>query len=68
MRTTLTLDDELLRAVKEYSALKGKSAVVRAALEALIERKAARRLVRLGGTEPNLTPPPRGQSARDFRP
>jgi Arc/MetJ family transcription regulator len=68
MRTTLTLDDELLRAAQEYSALKGKPAVVSAALEALIGRKAARRLVRLGGTEPNLTPPPRGRSARDFRP
>ena len=59
MRTTITLDDELLARAQEYTGLKEKSALVREALKALIEREAARRLALLGGTEPDLTVPPR---------
>jgi hypothetical protein len=40
-----------------------KTALVREALEALIERESARRLARLGGTEPQLGPVPRRQTA-----
>lgn len=59
MRTTLVLDDELLAKAQEYTGLKEKSAVVREALKALVEREAARRLALLGGTEPDLEVPPR---------
>lgn len=59
MRTTLALDDELVAKAQEYTGLKEKSALVREALKALIEREAARRLARLGGTEPGLKAPPR---------
>jgi Arc/MetJ family transcription regulator len=59
MRTTIALDDELVAAAQEYTGLKEKSALVREALKALIEREAARRLARLGGTEPGLKAPPR---------
>jgi Arc/MetJ family transcription regulator len=59
MRTTLALDDELVAVAQEYTGLKEKSALVREALKALIEREAARRLARLGGTEPGLKAPPR---------
>ncbi len=59
MRTTLTLDDELLADAQEYSGIKEKSALVNAALESLIQREAAQRLVRMGGTEPDLKPIPR---------
>ena len=59
MRTTLALDDELLAAAQELTGLTEKSAIVRAALQALIERESARRLARLGGTEPDLKPIPR---------
>jgi Arc/MetJ family transcription regulator len=59
MRTTITLDDELLAKAQEYTGLKEKSAVVREALKALVEREAARRLALLGGTEPDLAVPPR---------
>ena len=55
MRTTLALDDELLAEAQEFTGLKEKSALVREALKALIEREAARRLSRLGGSEPKLT-------------
>jgi Arc/MetJ family transcription regulator len=59
MRTTLALDDELLAKAQACSGLKEKSALVREALKALIERESARRLARLGASEPNLVAPPR---------
>jgi Arc/MetJ family transcription regulator len=59
MRTTLALDDELLDRAQELTGLSEKSALVRAALKALIERESARRLARLGGTQPDLKAPPR---------
>lgn len=59
MRTTLALDDELLAKAQAYTGLQEKSAVVREALKALIERESARRLARLGGSEPDLVPIPR---------
>jgi Arc/MetJ family transcription regulator len=54
MRTTLILNDELLREAQRLSGLKGKTAVVHAGLEALIARESARRLAALGGTQPGL--------------
>jgi Arc/MetJ family transcription regulator len=54
MRTTLALDDELLAEAQAYTGLQEKSAVVREALKALIERESARRLARLGGSAPEL--------------
>jgi len=54
MRTTLALDDDLLAKAQAFTGLSEKSALVREALKALIERESARRLARLGGTEPDL--------------
>jgi Arc/MetJ family transcription regulator len=59
MRTTLALDDELLAKAQNFTGLQEKSAVVREALKALIERESARRLARLGGSAPDLMPIPR---------
>jgi Arc/MetJ family transcription regulator len=59
MRTTIVLDDELLAKAQAYTGLQEKSAIVREALKALVEREAARRLALLGGTEPDLSVPPR---------
>jgi Arc/MetJ family transcription regulator len=59
MRTTLALDDELLEKAQAYTGLREKSALVREALRALIERESARRLARLGGSEPDLVAAPR---------
>lgn len=56
VRTTITLDDELVAKAQEYTGIQEKSALVREALKALVEREAARRLARLGGTEPDLRP------------
>ena len=59
MRTTLALDDELLAKAQGFTGITEKSALVREALTALIERESARRLARLGGSEPDLTAAPR---------
>ncbi len=48
MRTTLAIDDDLLAKAQAYTGLSEKSALVREALKALIEREAARRLARPG--------------------
>ena len=47
MRTTTALDDELVARGQSLTDLKEKSALVREALEALIERESARRLALL---------------------
>jgi Arc/MetJ family transcription regulator len=62
MRTTVAIDDDLLAKAQEYTGLQEKSAVIREALKALVEREAGRRLARLGGTEPQLRPVPRRRS------
>lgn len=56
MRTTLNLDDELLREAQRLSGLAGKTAVIHAGLRALIARESARRLAALGGSEKALEP------------
>ncbi len=64
MRTTLALDDDLLERAEAYTGLHEKTALVREALRALIERESARRLALLGGTEPDLQPVPRRRPAK----
>jgi len=59
MRTTLALDDQLIEKARDFTGLKEKSALVREALKALIERESARRLARLGGRERALARAPR---------
>ncbi len=63
MRTTLALDDELLAEAQRLTGVKEKGPLVRAALGALIERESARRLARLGGSEPELEVTRRRESA-----
>jgi Arc/MetJ family transcription regulator len=64
VRTTIALDDDLLAKAEAFTGLKEKSALVREALKALVERESARRLARLGGTERKLTPIPRRRTAK----
>jgi Arc/MetJ family transcription regulator len=59
MRTTLALDDDLVRTAQEFTGVTEKTALVREALKSLIERESARRLAALGGTMPNLEDIPR---------
>jgi len=62
MRTTLTIDDELLNEAERITGLKERVALVREAFKALIERESARRLAALGGTEPDISSAPRRRS------
>ncbi len=54
MRTTLNIDDELLKRASKLTGIKEKTSLVRLGLEALIARESGRRLARLGGTEKQL--------------
>ena len=56
MRTTLNIDDDLLEEAQRLTGETEKTALVREGLRALIQRESARRLARLGGTEPALQP------------
>jgi Arc/MetJ family transcription regulator len=56
MRTTVALDDELLAKAQAYTGVREKSALLREALKALVEREAARRLARLGGSQRGFRP------------
>ena len=62
MRTTINIDDELLAKAVKLTGSLDRTAVVREGLKALIERESARRLARLGGSEPQLEPIPRRRS------
>lgn len=64
MRTTLTLDDELVEKARFYTGIKETPALIREALKKLVELEASRRLARLGGTMPNLKPVPRRRMKR----
>ncbi len=64
MRTTVALDDELVEKAKFYTGISETAAVIREALRALIQREAARRLARLGGSEPDLKPIRRRRTSR----
>ncbi|QLQ34027.1 MAG: type II toxin-antitoxin system VapB family antitoxin [Candidatus Thiothrix singaporensis] len=65
MRTTLNLDDDLLRQAAELTGIAEKAALLRESLKALIERESARRLALLGGSEPQLEATPRRRTAED---
>lgn len=59
MRTTLSLDDDLVAEAQRLTGTREKSILVREGLRALIARESARRLARLGGSEPALDEVPR---------
>lgn len=63
MRTTINLDDQLLTEAQRITGMKERTALIHEGLRALIERESARRLARLGGSEPRLQPIPRRRSA-----
>ena len=62
MRTTLNIDDQLLAKAQHITGVSEKTALVREGLRALIERESARRLARLGATEPQWKTVPRRRS------
>lgn len=54
MRTTLNIEPALIRRAARLTGVSKKTVLVRMGLEALIARESARRLAKLGGTEPGL--------------
>ncbi len=54
MRTTVTLDDALVSRAQLLSGVQERSALLKEALGALIQRESARRLAKLGGSEPKV--------------
>jgi len=62
MRTTVTLDDELLARAEQLCGHLERSALLKEALGALVQRESAKRLAALGGSEPALKPIPRRRS------
>lgn len=65
MRTTLNIDDDLLREAARLTRIQEKTTLVRRGLEALIARESARRLAALGGSEKQLRPIPRRRPRQD---
>lgn len=63
MRTTVNLDEGLLKEAERLTGTKERAALIREGLRALIERESARRLARLGGSDPELAVPSRRRSA-----
>jgi len=63
MRTTLNIDDDLMKRASNMTGEKEKTALVRRGLEALISLESAKRLSKLGGTERALRPIPRRRRA-----
>jgi Arc/MetJ family transcription regulator len=59
VRTTIALDDDLIAKAQAYTGVEEKSALVREALKALIQREAAKRLANLGGSQPGIKSVPR---------
>jgi len=63
MRTTVTLDDELLAQAEQLCGQLERTALLKQALQALVQRESARRLAALGGSQPDLEPIRRRRSA-----
>jgi Arc/MetJ family transcription regulator len=59
MRTTINIDDELLAEAAEYTGINERTALIHEGLRALVQREAARRLAKLGGSQPQLQDIPR---------
>jgi Arc/MetJ family transcription regulator len=64
MRTTLNLDEDLIREAGRLSGLRAKTEVIHEGLRALITRESARRLAALGGSMPAVKTPPRRRPRR----
>ncbi|HEY0957898.1 MAG TPA: type II toxin-antitoxin system VapB family antitoxin [Novosphingobium sp.] len=60
MRTTVTLDAELVTHLQKVTGIRGTSALLHKALIELRQREAARRLIALGGSDPNAWAPNEG--------
>ncbi len=53
MRTTITLDDDLVARAQELTGRSEVSAIVRMSMELLVQLETGRRLAQLGGSDPD---------------
>lgn len=59
MRTTLNIDEKILKKASKLTGISEKTTLVRLGLEALIAQESAKRLAALGGTQKELKKIPR---------
>ncbi len=59
MRTTVTIDDELMARAMHYTGIKERSLLIHKAIEEMVQREAGRRLALLGGSDPTAAAAPR---------
>ena len=59
MRTTINLDEDLLREAQRITGMKERTALIHEGMRALIARESARRLAKLGGSQPDVEDIPR---------
>jgi Arc/MetJ family transcription regulator len=64
MRTTFNLDDDLLGEAQRLTGMTERTALIHEGLRALIQRESARRLARLGASEPALRLAPRRRARK----
>lgn len=62
MRTTVTVDEELIARAAELTGRSETSALMKMGLQALIQRESAKRLALLGGADPHAASAPRQRS------
>ncbi|CAM2852160.1 type II toxin-antitoxin system VapB family antitoxin [Actinomyces slackii] len=65
MRTTITLDDDLVERASELTGITERAALVRQAVSTLIRVESSRRLIALGGSDPAAEAAPRHRGMRD---
>lgn len=61
MRTTITLDDELVEHLRRVTGITELPVLVRAALVQMRQREAARRLIAIGASDPGAWAPNEGE-------
>ena len=68
MRTTITLDDDLLEKAMRLTGIRDRTPLIRESLKAIIARESGRRLALLGGSMPELQLTPRRQPEPEHEP
>jgi Arc/MetJ family transcription regulator len=63
MRITINLDEQLIERAQRVTGTQERTALIHEGLRALIARESARRLARLGGSDPGAKAPARRRSA-----
>jgi Bacterial antitoxin of type II TA system, VapB len=67
MQMTVTIDDELLKQASDLTGIKEPGPLLEEALKSLISSESARRLMLIGGTDPDLRAAPRRRDAHGLQ-